>query len=154
MSRPKPEIHAHQLADAHQIRDFALAGKARLTLVSKKTNTRFTYKVKKAKQDPPRWFVSYLRGSSNENDYTYIGHFADTMNFAIGRNVQVSNSAAVMVAFRWFLHNLRSDHVPDTLEVWHEGRCGRCGRLLTVPSSIERGIGPECAGIVDQRRLV
>jgi len=27
----------------------------------------------------------------------------------------------------------------------HEGKCGRCGRKLTVPLSIETGIGPECA---------
>lgn len=26
------------------------------------------------------------------------------------------------------------------------GRCCRCGRKLTVPSSIEMGMGPECAG--------
>ena len=31
------------------------------------------------------------------------------------------------------------------LEVWHEGRCGRCNRALTVPESIASGIGPECA---------
>jgi hypothetical protein len=24
------------------------------------------------------------------------------------------------------------------------GRCKRCGRLLTEPVSVERGIGPEC----------
>jgi hypothetical protein len=30
-------------------------------------------------------------------------------------------------------------------KVHHEGRCGRCGRTLTVPESIESGIGPECA---------
>jgi predicted metal-dependent hydrolase len=32
--------------------------------------------------------------------------------------------------------------------VHHEGKCGRCGRLLTVPSSIESGIGPECSKIM------
>lgn len=26
------------------------------------------------------------------------------------------------------------------------GRCARCGRLLTVPASIHRGFGPDCAG--------
>jgi hypothetical protein len=30
-------------------------------------------------------------------------------------------------------------------EVWHEGKCGKCGRALTVPSSILTGIGPECS---------
>ena len=31
---------------------------------------------------------------------------------------------------------------------WHEGRCGRCGRKLTVPESIEAGYGPECINLV------
>lgn len=34
------------------------------------------------------------------------------------------------------------------IEVWHEGRCGRCARRLTVPESILIGIGPECAEIM------
>ena len=28
------------------------------------------------------------------------------------------------------------------------GACGRCGRPLTVPSSIDRGIGPDCAALM------
>lgn len=31
-------------------------------------------------------------------------------------------------------------------KVHHEGRCGKCGRRLTVPESIETGLGPECSG--------
>jgi hypothetical protein len=29
-------------------------------------------------------------------------------------------------------------------EFWHEGRCGCCGKLLTVPESISAGYGPVC----------
>jgi hypothetical protein len=36
--------------------------------------------------------------------------------------------------------------MPDGVVIWHEGRCGRCGRRLTVPESIESGYGPECIG--------
>ena len=32
----------------------------------------------------------------------------------------------------------------DFVEIWHEGKCGKCGRPLTVPSSIENGLGPSC----------
>jgi hypothetical protein len=39
--------------------------------------------------------------------------------------------------------NLRK-FLPECIEIWHEGKCGKCGRQLTVPSSIETGIGPEC----------
>lgn len=28
---------------------------------------------------------------------------------------------------------------------FHSGRCGVCGRLLSNPESVERGIGPDCA---------
>jgi hypothetical protein len=31
------------------------------------------------------------------------------------------------------------------LEVWHEGRCAKCGLKLTVPQSIMTGFGPTCA---------
>jgi hypothetical protein len=49
--------------------------------------------------------------------------------------------AMVTIAFGWAWRHPDS----DKLEVWHEGRCGRCGRRLTVPESIESGLGPECA---------
>jgi hypothetical protein len=35
--------------------------------------------------------------------------------------------------------------LPADIEVWHEGNCRRCRRKLTVPASIELGLGPNCA---------
>jgi hypothetical protein len=35
---------------------------------------------------------------------------------------------------------------PPSLVIQEENRCGKCGRELTDPVSIERGIGPECYG--------
>lgn len=29
------------------------------------------------------------------------------------------------------------------------GKCARCGRKLTVPASLHRGVGPECAGVLN-----
>ena len=48
-------------------------------------------------------------------------------------------------AFQYLLDYMGGKTEAKSLEIWHEGRCGRCGRKLTVPSSIESGIGPECA---------
>ena len=48
------------------------------------------------------------------------------------------------VAFGWvWERRQRLDALP--CEVWHEGRCGKCGRVLTVPESLILGLGPECA---------
>ena len=48
-------------------------------------------------------------------------------------------------AFAWFWRVLNgSGNFPAGFEFWHEGRCCRCGKRLTVPESIQGGIGPEC----------
>jgi hypothetical protein len=39
----------------------------------------------------------------------------------------------------------KNQELPGGYKIHHEGRCGKCGRLLTVPESVETGIGPECA---------
>ena len=46
--------------------------------------------------------------------------------------------------FDFDLAKLVAGTLPEFVEVWHEGCCGKCGKRLTVPSSIENGLGPEC----------
>ena len=51
-----------------------------------------------------------------------------------------------MIAWRWLWTRLNARAVlPANVTVWHEGKCGACGRKLTVPDSIKSGIGPVCA---------
>ncbi len=38
--------------------------------------------------------------------------------------------------------------VPASIETWHEGGCCHCSHKLTVPASIEMGMGPDCAAQV------
>lgn len=124
-------------------RDFALGGNAVLTLQSEKTGARFTYKVRAA-QDGSISFVSVLTGQDNEGDYTYLGiiragAFARTAKSRIGAD------APSALAMAWAWKALQAGHLPPQLAIYHEGRCGRCNRLLTVPESIESGFGPECS---------
>jgi len=42
----------------------------------------------------------------------------------------------------------RGEVLPAGLVAYEECSCGRCGRALTDPVSIERGIGPECYGLI------
>ncbi len=142
------EYHPHKLTDPVAVTEFMLAGRARLTLVSTKTGKRFTYRIAKAKKPPERWFVQFLNGQSNESNYEYIGSIMPSMQYRHGLKALARIDAPVVVAFRWFLSRFKDGVMPENLEVWHEGRCGRCGRALTVPESIKRGIGPECADIL------
>ena len=56
-----------------------------------------------------------------------------------------ANDPAVL-AFTYMLRYAKAEKAAPNLRVWHHGACGRCGRELTVPGSIRRGIGPQCYG--------
>jgi hypothetical protein len=45
---------------------------------------------------------------------------------------------------RWAVKAVAKGSLPEGYKIQHEGKCCRCGRTLTTPESIERGIGPEC----------
>lgn len=129
---------------------FVLAGNARLTLVSRKTGARFTYRVRRpadAGTDGVH-FVSVLTGPDNEHDFQFLGTIFEGARFVHGRKSKIAEDAPSARAFAWaFRHLAQSRELPELLEVWHEGACGRCGRALTVPESIARGLGPECAQV-------
>lgn len=124
------------------------AGKATVTLVSVKTGTRFTYRVSAAPEGDTL-FVGLLNGPDNTADYKYLGRVARGIFWA-GRKVpkpgDISPDSPSAKAFAWAWRALSRRELPDSLQVWHEGRCGRCARKLTVPASIESGFGPECIG--------
>lgn len=135
-----------RLTTAEAMRSFALAGNATLTIRSEKTDARFTYRIQACKDQTAKGlsFVSLLSGPDNEGDYSYLGTIRDG-RFFHGKKSRVSAVAPSVVGFAYFMGHLAIDQTPPRLECWHEGRCGRCGRKLTVPESVERGIGPECA---------
>lgn len=121
-----------------------------------KTGTRYTYRVnagdltdeQKAKGWKPLYFVKLLTGSDNENDYTYMGYVmfkgGSTPEFRLGKSSKYNAESQPVKAFTWALSILVQGRMPQGLEIWHEGRCGRCNRTLTTPESIEAGFGPDC----------
>lgn len=139
--------HRHQFTDAIAARAFVRGGEAKVTLVSKKTGTRFTYRIAKS-NDGLCHFVSLLVGPDNGKDYRYIGRISRDIFWAgrkEPREGDISANAPSVKGFKWFWENLAKGDLPaDQVEVWHEGQCGRCGRALTVPESIASGFGPEC----------
>lgn len=136
------------LTNPDQVKRFVLAGNARITIRSTKTGTRFTYRIRKS-DDGKVWFVSLLNGADNDTSYVFFGLIRDNRTFVHSRKSSITQDAPSAKAFHWFYHQvLDQGRMPEGLEVWHEGRCGRCARPLTVPESIESGFGPECINYV------
>lgn len=143
-------LQRKELTEREKQKDFVLAGNATFTVKNTETGGRFTFKVKKHEvktdQDGKRilHFVKVLTGSDNTNDYTYIGTIYDQERFTLTLNSKVREDAVSYKAFDYIWKCLRGPGLPPKVKFYHEGRCCRCGRALTVPESIEKGIGPEC----------
>ena len=121
---------------------FIKSGKAIFTIQNVETGNRFTYKAKKA-DNKDIWFVSVLNGPDNYTNYRYIGClFGD--DFKRTAKSRITDQAPSYKAFAWTWNRLRKANLPQNIEIHHEGRCGRCGRRLTTPESIESGFGPIC----------
>ena len=132
-------MNSHKITKSKDALKFMFSGKSIFTFINTQTGNRFTFKIKQAK-DSNLFFVSVL---TNPDQYTYIGTCIEG-KYKHGKKSQISETAQSVKVFKYVLVKLLSDTLPDFIEVWHEGFCGKCGKRLTVPSSILSGIGPDC----------
>jgi hypothetical protein len=146
-----------RLTDLAATRRFLFAGHALITLVSERTGQRYTFKISAPKTPNPAspvFFVSLLSGPDNTADYTYLGTlFGDgrdtATRFRLTRKSSMRPDSGPVRAFDYLITQLIFlGQMPAGVTIYHEGRCGRCGRRLTVPESITSGFGPECIQIM------
>ena len=127
---------------------FILGGKSFVTFLNTKTDNRFTFKVVKHKKDDI-YFVNVLTGP---DVYSFVGTVRDGV-YKHSPKSNISNEAQSVKVFNYIVNKLASNNLPDFIEIYHDGRCGKCGRQLTVPDSIETGFGPECAKSLSKHTL-
>ena len=133
---------------------FLFAGNATFTIVSVATKKRFTYNVKAHKTKANIHFVSLLQGSDNESAYGFLGTIFDRKDWRHSKKSKVGAELPSAKGFPILLNMMltNSKKFDEQVEFWHEGLCCRCGRKLTVPSSIQSGIGPECQRIMERNQ--
>lgn len=123
--------------------DFLLAGKALFTVANGK-GEHLTFKVNKAKQGD-KYFVSLLTGPQNTSDYTYMGLWTPGKPVYYGGKTTFTADSRPAKVFAWALKAVQGlVTVPEGYSIQHEGRCGKCFKVLTDPVSIKTGFGPHC----------
>ena len=124
--------------NAHDARVFTLAGNATITLESEKTGAHFTYRVRQAAEGAQRWFVQLLNGPDNTHDFVYIGLVDEAtghLAFRQTAKARIGADAPSVKGFKYFWNAVAAEREPAQMVIRHEGKCGRCGRKLTVPAT-------------------
>mgnify|MGYP001497714240 CR=1 FL=1 len=131
----------------NEIKDFKFftAGKAIFTVKNNK-GEHYTYKIVKKENTP--YFVSSFTGTDNTawTHYTYLGVFdIQAHEVKLTKASKFALDSLEVKIFNWAVKSVvEAKTLPEGYGILHENYCGKCGRLLTNPESIELGIGPEC----------
>jgi len=113
---------------------------------------RKTFRVSDWKDDSRRpgeqvrW-IGLLTGSDNTSSYTTCARQDATGALHLTRAFQGNAEVATLLA-SLMGEDVEGRKAAREAYALESGCCARCGKLLTVPASIHRGLGPDCAGKV------
>lgn len=145
-------LSTHKLSP-EAVPTFLLAGKALLTLSNTRTGSHHTYKIQAPGKTAterdlaPVLFVSVLTGPENTSHYTYIGILIrQTGEFKLTAKSKLPADDKRVLGFQWLTRSMNRLDAFLHVECRHHNHCGKCGRVLTVPESIDTGLGPICNG--------
>jgi hypothetical protein len=120
------------------------------TVTNLKTGTYRTFRIRTQAKDshfmPGKRIFSMLTGPDNGSSYTSIGFVYDNTD-ALRIRVWEKKKGTQFEAMARFVENLGKFVDNGTVEVQWSACCRKCNRPLTTPESLERGIGPVCAGL-------
>lgn len=126
------------------------AGRAVLTFENLEAGTHMTVKVSQArdKQDRkkllPLFHVNVSLLGDRVSRYLYAGTVnTEEGNWYLSR--KISPDEQVARVFRWLKAvTANPESLRGKINLYHEGRCCKCGLPLTHPESISTAIGPHC----------
>jgi hypothetical protein len=133
-----------------------------LTVVNDVSGGRVTVRFRRPKDREGKPFstvmVDVMTGSDNEVAYSFTGSLrGSTLRISPKSKCPDAKAKMAKAVLDWTLARIEGGHplsgtkpdgTPFSVRCLHEGRCACCGRKLTVPESIDTGIGPVCAGRV------
>ena len=112
------------------------------TVQSKRTGKDYTFKVRKTIHGERSYMHVYVeRGYLN---FLYLGHYYNGA-IRVRGGYEVQSNAAISAG--WLFKHAELEHVEllaRSVNVFHTGKCIKCGRILTDTVSIQTGLGPTC----------
>ena len=124
------------------------------TVVFDNDNDYVTLKVTRASfiKDEVKTMISYMSGPDNDLSYTGFA-FVNENGINLWKKFREDTRLTTATKLLWALAQ-RDAGLNEAHEMFLEfaeahalrsGSCARCGKTLTVPASLHRGLGPDCA---------
>jgi hypothetical protein len=123
---------------------FILGGAARFLFTNTETSNTRWFLVKEKDEE-----TSYVYSTK---PYLYIGKIKFREFLSAKTNPSQTELISLITIFEYVWKRITDLTLKDTIHVMHLGQCGVCGRPLTDPESILRGIGPVCLSKLQKRR--
>lgn len=142
---------SHKL-DSASFRTFLFQGKAFFTMHNIEKDTHITFRVqtlkrKRGQPEDTRYFDVYVKALNDKyQGNRYIGRI-DRKSKSFKPYGYVERDHVGIQTIEWIIRNwanLEEWEKEGKLAIYHLGSCCKCGLPLTVPESIQNGIGPQC----------
>lgn len=129
------------------IRNYIDGGRGIVTLANIESEVHHTYEFRLPNN--PKSFgkeVLFVYTLIKENVWIYVGMYdRNVCQFKLTRRSNFGQDSKIVKGVEYILRRACCAYSGDSpMHVYHEGVCAVCGRRLTTPKSIERGIGPKC----------
>mgnify|MGYP001294597965 FL=1 len=139
-----------ELTTLEKVMTYIFGGRSLFTLISLKSGKHLVFQVKKDKKNFKLFYVwsRVTEPNTRRTALKYLGMII--YDLKENRFTKTTKSAGIegdlhFKVFSWYWNMLnKHNRLPTTAKLYHHGRCAVCGRKLTDPESIERGIGPIC----------
>lgn len=134
-----------QFYDLTTFLTFIAQKKAMFVITSERTGQAFTFRFRyPSGKEKGTQFIQYRGGDGR---FLYLGNYdpEERKVYLTRKTNPYMRYHPATLALMWIFQCINlTDRLPDRVRIHHEGKCARCGRALTDPLSVKRGIGPEC----------
>ena len=139
--------HSAQFHNPADLQTYCFGGRGVVTLHNPVTNVHHTYYIKKPQNEDefPQdvYFVYAVHVAEGINKCFYIG-MIEQGKFRLTRASRYATHTAIVKGANYLMRMMHDIKAFRKMNVYHEGMCSVCGRPLTSPKSLHRGIGPKC----------
>lgn len=122
-------------------------GKGKFTVVWPNGDRRtYRFKVPREGNFAGKIMIGYLAGPDNDSDYINFGNAITDQTVRVWN--RFTEESQLVEGLRFLMESSEAQAKAGEMYAVESGNCWRCGRTLTVPASVDRGLGPDCALIV------